>query len=466
MSIYETLVNYNKTNRYPMHMPGHKRSSQFTMCNPYEIDVTEVEGTDNLHRPTGMIGERMQWLTSFYKTEKTYMLINGSTCGILAAISSCCQRGDFILMDRNCHKSVYNAVYLLDLKPIYLIPKQDKKTGIALGITVEQVKAALEAGKVSCVILTSPTYEGVISPIKEIADAVHEKNTPLIVDAAHGAHFGWSEKLPDTPMEQGADLVVESIHKTLPAFTQTALLHLCTKRIKPEVVQRYLGIYQTSSPSYILLAGIDKCMDWLEKNAKEAVRDWEENLKVFHQNAKKWNVLSLWEQKEKDPSKLVIVSNHSELSGSKLAELLRQDYNIETEMAAGNYVLAMTSFCDTKEGFWRLAEALTKIDKEFSVKETKENVLLLRDWEPIYCIGSYEAMNGNCEEILLAESEGEIVAEYAYIYPPGIPFLVPGEKMTKEVIEYITMAKEKELELMGLADEMAERIRVYRNGGK
>lgn len=466
MSIHETLVNYNQTNRYPMHMPGHKRNPAFSMGNPYEIDVTEVEGTDNLHHPTGMIRERMNWLRNFYKTEQTYLLVNGSTCGILAAISACCQRGDSILMDRNCHKSVYNAVYLLELKPIYLMPKQDKDTGISLGIAKEQVKEALKNHEVSCVILTSPTYEGVISPIQEIAEAVHETHTPLIVDAAHGAHFAWSENLPVTPMEQGADLVVESIHKTLPAFTQTALLHLCTKRIKPEVVERYLGIYETSSPSYILLAGMDKCMDWLEKNAKKAVEKWEENLREFHQTANQWNTLSLWEQKEKDPSKLVIVSNHSELTGSKLAELLRLDYKIETEMAAGNYVLAMTSFCDTKEGFWQLAESLTKIDKEYSMKKSNETLLPIKDWKPIYCIGSYEAMNGAYEEIPLGKSNGEIAAEYAYIYPPGIPFLVPGEKITKEVIEYIAMAKEKNLELMGLADENAEKIRVCRNGGK
>lgn len=463
MNLYDHLVQYTKSGIYPMHMPGHKRNPTFVMDNPYTIDVTEVEGTDNLHHPEGIIRELMVQMQRIYKTIKSYPLVGGSTCGILTAVSACCRRGDTIIMGRNCHRSVYHAVYLLGLRPVYLYPEQDADTGISLDIQPEQVREVLRKyPEAACVLVTSPTYEGVMSDIQGIADAAHEKGIPVVVDEAHGAHLTWGEHMPKPAMSQGADVVIESLHKTLPAFTQTGVLHLCSDRVKEEVLERYLDIYETSSPSYILMAGVAQCMDWMEQNGNGAFSQYEEQINQFRKKAESWRVLSLWKNPKQEPSKLVILTGTSGMTGQQLAGILREKYQIEVEMEALSYILAMTSICDRQEGFERLAAALTEVDAELvneSVRTAGESYEE-EAWYPEICLRAYDAMNCPFEEVDIAESRGRIAAEYAFIYPPGIPFLVPGERISDEVIRRIQTAKKKKLALLGLADETGRRIRV------
>lgn len=472
MSIYEALVRYGEKEIYPMHMPGHKRRDTFSMCNPYAIDVTEVEGTDNLHHPEGIIRELMNQMREIYHTRESYVLVNGSTCGILTAISACCHRGDVIIMDRNCHRSVYHAVYLLDLKPVYLYRKQDRETGIALELEAGQIREALERNSASCVVVTSPTYEGIVSDIRAIAGEVHRKEIPLIVDEAHGAHFAWEERMPEAAMELGADIVVESLHKTLPAFTQTGVLHVCSERVKKELVERYLDIYETSSPSYILLAGVGQCIDWMLRNGREAFTKYWEHLEEFEERAKRWKTLKLWRNPAKEPSKLVIRTEEKTLDGHELAEILRNQYAVEIEMATSGYILAMTSVCDSQEGFWRLADALEKLDKEQGkcnpMKKSSSEKMFSGENDNSGCgsasfpvrMGIYDAMNFPYREIPVQESVGEISAEYVFFYPPGIPFLVPGEEITESAALRIVAAGEGKRRLFGLTDKEGKKICV------
>lgn len=457
-NLYDVLMQYSRSGIYPMHMPGHKRNRDFCMENPWQIDVTEVEGLDNLHHPAGILRDFMESMRRRYGTEKTWLLVNGSTGGLLAAISACCQRGARILMARNCHQSAYHAAYLLGLRPSYLMPSEED--GIPLEIRPEQVQEALrgipEGEKPACIVVTSPTYEGVVSDIAGIAEAAHEKNIPLVVDEAHGAHFAWSDAMPAPAMEQGADLVVESIHKTLPALTQTALLHLCSERIAPEQVERYLSIYQTSSPSYVLMAGAARCMDWLERNGKEAFGQYAQRLARFREGAVDWRVLSLWNYPRQEPSKLVIRAGTPELTGAELAAALRTEYRIEVEMAAGDYVLAMTSVCDTADGFRRLEEALADIDGKLAGRggcgaaATDEKEKPAQE-TPRIRRTPYEAVNGLCVKAGLEESRGRISAEYAIAYPPGIPFLVPGEEISEDAIKKIQRYRKEGCEITGLS---------------
>lgn len=475
MSIYEALVSYGEKEIYPMHMPGHKRRDTFSMCNPYAIDVTEVEGTDNLHHPERIIRELMNQMKEIYHTRESYVLVNGSTCGILAAISACCRRGDVIIMDRNCHQSVYHAVYLLGLNPVYLYRKQDRETEIALELESGQVREALEKNTASCVIVTSPTYEGIVSDITAIAGEVHKKGIPLIVDEAHGAHFAWDERMPETAMEQGADAVVESLHKTLPAFTQTGVLHLCSGRVEKELVERYLDIYETSSPSYILLAGVGQCMDWMIRNGREAFTEYWKNIEKFEERAQRWKKLTLWKNPRKEPSKLVIQTGETVFDGHELADLLRNQYAIEIEMETSGYILAMTSVCDSREGFERLAAALEKIDAVLENKASKRKAFpegrALQGDIPLkpggnesdrfsVRMGIYEAMNVPYREIPIQDSVGKISAEYVFFYPPGIPFLVPGEEITESAALRIVAAGEEKRRLFGLTDKEGKKIRV------
>lgn len=452
-----------------MHMPGHKRNPALQMENPYGWDVTEVEGTDNLHHPSGVIRELLDRMKLVYGTEESRLLVNGSTSGVLTAISSCVRRGDTILMDRNCHRSVYHAVYLLELDPVYLYPETDETTGIALGIRKDQAEEALDRHpEAVCVIVTSPTYEGVLSDVEGIAACTHEKGIPLIVDEAHGAHFPWGHRIwqdiPESAIRQGADLVVQSLHKTLPALTQTAVLHRCSDRVDQERIQRYLDIYETSSPSYVLMASVAQCMEWMERESEKAFKQYRKNQQTFCQKAKEWKCLSLWERQGKDPTKLVIQSGP--LTGRGLSGILRERYRIQVEMEGAGYVLAMTSICDTEKGWQQFAAALTGIDRSLwqSGETMPERHKKLSRNVPIPAGTKrktlYEALHCPHRSVSLADSLGKTAAEYAFIYPPGVPFLVPGEEITSEVLEQIRQAQEGSLNLMGLKDETGRWIRI------
>lgn len=469
MNLYERLMWTAKENRYPMHMPGHKRAGLFTMANPYAFDVTEIDGTDNLHQPEGEILWEMEQMKQKYGTMDSYLLVNGSTCGILAAISACCHPGDTIVIARNCHRSVYHAVELLSLKPVYVYPEIDKETGICLGISSEEVKRVIADTKPACVVLTSPTYEGVVSNIRAIAEIVHEENSLLVVDEAHGAHFAWSDKFPETAMEQGADLVIESLHKTLPALTQTAVLHRASDRVLAERVEHYLEIFETSSPSYVLMGSISQCMQWMREYADTWFETYFTNLIWFREHAEKWQELRLWDNPRKEPSKLVVLTGEK-CSGTEAAKWLREEFQIEVEMAAAGYILAMTSLADSRDGFVRLMDALTKIDERLQkisfIKEKKadygESVLTCPEVEML----PVQAVNAPKETKPVNEAEGFVSAEYGMVYPPGIPFLVPGEKITKTVLDKIENAKKAGLHLFGFADVSGQTVQVVKEEKK
>ncbi len=443
-----------------MHMPGHKRNPSFHMADPYTFDVTEVKGTDNLHHPEGVIRQEMDRLKEIYGTGETYLSVNGSTCGILASISACCRRGDRILVARNSHRSVYHGIALLELEPVYVYPEIDSDTGISLGVSPEKIRQILAIEPdIACAVITSPTYEGVLSDISSIADILHEKDIPLIVDEAHGAHFAWSDMLPHTAIEEGADLAVESLHKTLPALTQTALLHLCSDRVPRERVERYLDVYETSSPSYVLMGSISQCIGWLLDQGEEAFERYDDMLQDFRKMAREWKHLSLWDIPYKDPGKLVIWTGGSSISGPDLARVLREEYSIEVEMEAADYILAMTTVADTKGSILGLAKALTMIDMTLEDAHVSQDKECIR---AVYRMGSGRALESDYEALPLSRCLGRISAEYAMLYPPGSPFLVPGEEVTDSVMRQITSAVDKGLNLQGLADETGKTLRVCR----
>jgi arginine/lysine/ornithine decarboxylase len=285
------LKDYTSDDYVPLHMPGSKRNTElFSMGNPYGIDITEIDGFDNLHNAQGILKKGMIRAARLFGAEETLYLVNGSSAGIMAAICGATKKNDTVLVARNCHISVYNAIYLNELKPIYIYPqeiidKSGKSTGIYGKVSPQEIEKKLERNKeITAVVVTSPTYEGVVSDIEKIAQTVHRHNAVLIVDEAHGAHFPFSSAFPQTAVKCGADVVIQSIHKTLPAFTQTALLHLNGDRIDRERVKRYWNIYQTTSPSYILMAGIENCMTILENDGAKLFETYIERLRLLREN--------------------------------------------------------------------------------------------------------------------------------------------------------------------------------------
>ena len=306
--LYEKLEAYGKSDYYGFHMPGHKRNSDVTRANlPYGIDITEIEGFDNLHHAEEIIREAEVRAASMYHAEETHYLINGSTAGILSAVMGCTKKGGKILMARNCHKSVYHAVFLNELRPVYIYPEFDETMELNMAVSPEKIERLLEEHKeVQAVVLTSPTYDGVLSDIERISEIVHQKKIPLIVDEAHGAHFGFHPYFPENANTKGADVVIHSLHKTLPALTQTALIHLNGTRIDRRKIRNYLHIFQTSSPSYVLMASMDECLRTVAEQGDVLFETYVKNLESKRGELKKLKHIRLMETEEFDRSKLVL----------------------------------------------------------------------------------------------------------------------------------------------------------------
>lgn len=469
--LFNKLIKYGESDMYPFHMPGHKRKS-LTEERTYSIDITEIDGFDNLHHPEGIIRELNEAATSIYGTVESRLLINGSTCGILAAISACCSYGGKILVARNCHKAVYNGILLRGLESVYLYPYIEQESGLNGSISPEAVKAALEANKdVQAVLITSPTYDGVLSDIEKISNIVHTYGLLLIVDEAHGAHLSFSRGLfPESALKKGADIVIQSLHKTLPALTQTAFLHINSQRVDRIKIARYLEIYQTSSPSYILMAGASSCLKWLKQAAHEAFGTYEERLLFWR---KKYRELLVDTEEIKlvdfsdpkgrrfseiygyDPSKLIFSTIGGSLSGEELYQIFREKYYLQMEMAACTYVLALSSVCDREEGFERLYVALAEELAERSDSERKKRVgkrfLPLPETKQIFTLSEAGQMEGKV--VNLEDSAGYVSASSLYLYPPGIPFLLPGEEITEEMIGYVRKLQETKLKVQGLKND-------------
>ena len=490
-SFFEALDCYGNNGTYPYHMPGHKRRLKGYLPEILvKVDITEIEGFDNLHHARGILRELQKQASDLYGSDESFYLVGGSTCGILAAISACVPKGGHILMARNCHKSAYHAAYLRELQVHYLEPDIIEGFGIPDRIRVSQVREALDRyPDVTAVLLVSPTYEGRISEISQIAELVHERGKLLVVDEAHGAHLGLAKGFSDNSVTQGADVVIHSVHKTLPAMTQTALLHVKGDRVDFAALRRFLQIYQSSSPSYVLMASIDNAMRVVREQGQVLFADlWTRYEKMIGelQSCKQFRFLSP-EKNIQDIGKLVISTAGTGITGRELYELLLERYKLQLEMACGNYALAMFTIGDSEEGYERLTKALLELDKELSKKangnemaednekscheknreredagntmevgdeyEIRDKEEATNDYNPgkrkvVYPLSKAWDMEKNWVQLDCAA--GRVAGEFVTLYPPGIPMFAPGEEITQEHVNLIRKYMEKNFELEGL----------------
>lgn len=453
-------------------MPGHKRRGWGQL--PEEIylrDITEIEGFDNLHQPEGILKELQEYTAALYGAEESFCLVNGSTSGILTAVSAALPEGGHILMARNCHKAAYHVAYLRNLTISYLCPPFMDEYDIMDGISPRQVRTALEQEPdIGAVLIVSPTYEGRLSDVRGIAETVHEKNIPLIVDEAHGAHLGFHGDFAGNSCKAGADLVIHSVHKTLPALTQTALLHVNGTRIDRQLLRRFLHIYQSSSPSYLLLAGIDNALRYLGEAGTEAFGTFVANYRRLLEDlsaCRKLRFLPL-EQGKQDIGKLLISTKMTNVSGKNLYDILLKEYHIQLEMASETYALAMFTVNDTQEGYGRMRDALLRIDAAldsaaggdrpakpaFTVDmDYPENVV---SQDRMSLSHAWDHARGYVD---LQESADCLSGEFVNLYPPGIPLLVPGERITSRLISDIRRYLECGLNVQGLETE-GDAIRI------
>lgn len=461
--LYDKLIAYSKTDIYPYHMPGHKRRLYGKMPSDiFEMDITEIDGFDNLHQPEEIIAELQERAAKIYGAEESYYLVNGSTCGILSAISAALPEGGHILMSRNSHKSAYHAAYLRNLQITYLIPEVVEGFDFFDAITPSQVDKALEEHPdIQAVFIVSPTYEGRIADINAIAGIVHAKGIPLIVDEAHGAHLGFAEGFADNSNRAGADLVIHSVHKTLPSLTQTALLHRNGDLINREKLERFLHIYQSSSPSYLLMASIDNALHTVETQGKELFRFLREsyiNMLEKLQNCKKIRIMTEVSQKQ-DVGKLIIDCRNAGISGKQLYDRLLDCYHLQLEMACETYCLAMFTVGDNEEAFKRMEQALLQIDSELQCEQEvwgrpqKADTFLPNDkYQETHVIPLAKAWDLPWEEITLCQAVGRTVADFVNLYPPGVPLLVPGEVLTENTYDKILKYLAQGLNVQGIQE--------------
>lgn len=458
--LLDRLNEYAAQDYVPMHMPGAKRNTElFAVENPYGLDITEIDGFDNMHHADGIISDAFERCARTFGAEESLYLVNGSSAGILAAICGATRKGDKVIVARNCHVSVYNALYLNELSPIYVYPEYiDENAGICAGITAAQVENVFENG-VKAVIITSPTYEGMVSDITAIAEFAHKNGAVLIADEAHGAHFNFDMAFPESAVKCGADLVVQSLHKTLPSFTQTAVLHMCGSLVDRKRVKMYWDMYQSTSPSYILMAGIDRCVTILNESGKGLFETYVKRLKKLRDRLARLKNFRLLDTD--DISKLVILAD----DGRKLYDVLLHKYHIQLEMPSIKYVIAMTSVGDKEQYYDRFAEAMEQIDKVWN-DDSQDNGSQADDRKICgesgkevsakSAVSIYEAVNSEAELVALNMAEGRIAAQKVCFYPPGVPLIVQGEIISKEHIQIIKEGLDAGLEVLGIEEEKSE----------
>ena len=497
----ELLINrlaaYARSDMYPFHMPGHKRrtgpeesfmnSCTDSFTNPFAVDITEIEGFDNLHHPEGILKDSMKWAADVYGADQTYYLINGSTGGILAAVCGSVPRGGRILVSRNCHKSVYHGICLNQLKTSYVYPQEIEGLGIQGGITAEDVDRMLNRYMdTQAVLIVCPTYDGIVSDIEAIARIVHRAGLPLIVDEAHGAHFRYDAMFPVSALDLGADVVIQSVHKTLPSLTQTALLHIKCNRpdggcyADRERIDRYIHMVQSSSPSYVLMASIENSIYQMEQTdtapyGKQLYRLRRRLGQMRHLRLADTGLIGQAGIRDLDISKIVVSTRGTCLypaedgltgfTGAQLDDILRREYHLEMEMCGADYVTAITTVMDSGEGLERLGDALTRIDTQLTDAGYKPdgrsgNQKSVYSMRCDTAMSMGEAMEEKMASVGLEDSAGCISGEFVYIYPPGIPIVAPGEWISRPILEVILEYRDKGLPVQGPADQSLRTIRV------
>ncbi len=453
--IYNKLKELEDKNLYPFHMPGHKRNKKFLLdfYDFINLDFTELDETDNMHSPNDIIKKSKKLISKTFGSKDSYFLINGSSCGIIASIMACTSQNDEILVAKNCHISVYNGIVLSGTKPIYIYPTI--KYNIPCGISLDDVKNAVNQNpNIKAFVLTSPTYEGFVSDIKNISNFLHKKGIVLIVDEAHGAHFNFSSYFPKSSIKCGADIVIQSFHKTLPSFTQCGVLHINSSLINKNKLQKCLSMLQTTSPSYMFMLSIEYATNFCINN-KNIFNDYALFLKSIRQDLKNLKSLKIIDSDilensniiDFDISRFTFLINSS-VNGDYINKTLKE-HNIQIEMYGMNHIIAISTICDTFDSLIHLKNTLFKIDKTI-------------DFKPItYVNNSKYNLNKTTipprdafylNKILLPIDLclNKICSDFITPYPPGIPILTPGEIITEDIILTLKSYIKNNIKIIGL----------------
>lgn len=459
-SIYDFITNYLEKDTVSFHMPGHKGSKFYQRFGYHdfidrimEFDITEIPGADNLFQAESIIRGVQENYAKLYGCKRSYILVNGTSGGNISAILASVNKGKQLLMARNSHKSVFNALSLGGIQPVYVHPEMIEEYGLSGAISpVEIERLIIENPDVQAIMLTSPNYYGFCSDIETIADIAHKYKKVLIVDEAHGAHLHFSEFLPPSAIRSGADIVINSTHKTLGSFTQSAALHYNTELVDPNVLEDKLQCIQSTSPSYVLMTSMEITAKILEQHSQLLMKEWLDNLNSFYDRIRGIPGLRTTGKMEGlDWTKINLTMGDLGFTGSTLDKILIDDYNIYTELFTGDWVMALSGIGNTKDDYDRLADALEDISKKAidsgkKSQKTKQKKAALTPPEQAVLF----EIPVKLEKVKLEDSEGMICGQSIIPYPPGIPLICPGERIDADAIAYIKALRELDERVIGI----------------
>ncbi|WP_436374381.1 aminotransferase class I/II-fold pyridoxal phosphate-dependent enzyme [Cytobacillus sp. BC1816] len=444
--LWDQLKKHASHQPVSFHVPGHKNGQLAGgegadyFKDILKLDATELRGLDDLHSPEGVILEAQKLLADLYRVPKSFFLVNGSTSGNLAMVMSAAKENETVLVQRNCHKSILNGITLAKAKPVFLAPEFNEEWGVAGGVALETVKEAIrQYPEAKALILTYPNYYGMVFNLESIIEYAHDHGVPVLVDEAHGAHLIGGDHFPASAVQLQADLIVQSAHKTLPAMTMGAYLHFNSRFIKEERVSKYLGILQSSSPSYPIMASLDLARAYLASFSEQDEEALLEKAGDFRKNLSRIKGIKVlnFEHKNGDPLKVTIQSAAA-LSGFELQTLLEK-HGIFTELADPYNVLFVLPLLknDMDYPFERVIQCLEEELRTFSPAGRHEKIPFSKRLVSGLALEQKDQDRCTIKTVALEEAAGKVCAQQVTPYPPGIPLLFPGEVIEGEDIANI-----------------------------
>ncbi|MEA5137010.1 MAG: aminotransferase class V-fold PLP-dependent enzyme [Candidatus Fimivivens sp.] len=472
--IYEALEEFKKMRVVPFDVPGHKRGRgnpelrDFLGEKCVGIDVNSMKPLDNLCHPVSVIKDAEALAAEAFGAANAFFMVNGTTSSVQTMVLSCCKRGDKIILPRNVHRSVINALVLCGAHPVYVNPEVDKRLGISLGMSVSQVQKAIKAHPDAVAILVNnPTYYGICSDIKSITRLAHANGMKVLADEAHGTHFYFGRRLPVCAMSVGADMAAVSMHKSGGSLTQSSLL-LTGPEMNAGYVSQIINLTQTTSGSYLLLSSLDISRRNLALRGKEIFRHVQDLTQYAREEINRIGGYYAYAQDlinndsifDFDSTKLSVYTLDIGLAGIEVYDLLRDEYDIQVEFGDLGNILAYVSVGDRMQDIERLVSALAEIRRRYGRDRTG---LMTQEYLPPQVeVTPQEAFYAEKMSLPLDKAEGHICSEFVMCYPPGIPILAPGERITRDILDYIAYAKEKGCSMTGPEDIAIEHLNVLR----
>lgn len=472
--LFTALKEYHDRGVTPFDVPGHKHGKGITELADFlgkkvlEVDVNSMKPLDNLNKPTGVIKEAEELAADAYSADYACFLVNGTTSSVQGMIMTVCKPGDKIILPRNVHKSVINAIILSGSIPVYIQPEINENLGIAMGVSYASVEKAIkENSDAKAILIINPTYYGATSDIEKISKLAHNHGIAVLVDEAHGAHFAFHSELPSSAITMGADIVAVSSHKTGGSLTQSSMILSNSGIVKPEEIRTAVELTQTTSASYLLMTSLDVSRKNLAINGENLLGKALELSRYARNEINKIEPFYAFGKEiingngvcDFDETKLGVNVSEIGLTGFEVYDLLRDEYNIQVELGDVNNILAIVSIGDDKESVDKLINSLKDISKKY--KGTKieiDKTPILEN--PELVLAPRDAYYTSKKEVPWEQSEGLISGEFVMAYPPGIPIIVPGEKITKHMISYVEVLKRQKTLIQGPEDDDIKFIKV------